>query len=316
MLRYAARRCAAMPLLLAASSFVIFTLLYLTPGDPLRALFGSHQVSSSTVAALRARYHLDEPFLGQYLRWVGQVLHGDLGQSIVHQQSVSSIVAPRIVPTIELAGLALAEILLFGVGLGVLAAVRHGRIGDRLASGATLALSAVPAFISSLVLIAVFAVDLGWFPAIGLGGSGLDRLRHLILPSVALACASLALVARSTRAGMVQALSCDFIDTLRSRGVGSRRIVLKHALRHALLPVATVTGLVAGYLVSGAVIVESAFGLNGIGAQLIYGVEEKDFAVVQAIALLMVLAFLAINLLVDLLYGVIDPRVRRGGSGA
>jgi peptide/nickel transport system permease protein len=310
MLRYTVRRCAAMPLLLVLSSFVIFTLMYLTPGDPLRSLFGGHEVAASTEAALKARYHLNESFLGQYFTWLWEVLRGNLGQSIVHQESVSSIVGPRIVPTIELAGLALAEILLVGVSLGVLAAVHHGRIGDRVASSITLVLSAIPAFISSLVLIMLFAIDVHWFPAIGLGGGGWERVHHLVLPSLALAGASVALVARSTRAGMAQALAADFIDTLRSRGLGSRRIVLKYAFRHALLPVATITGLVAGYLVSGAVIVETAFGLNGIGAQLIYGVEEKDFAVVQAIALLMVLAFLAVNLLVDLLYGVIDPRVR------
>lgn len=316
MLSYALRRCAVMPLLLAVASFVIFTLLYLTPGDPLRALFGSHQVSAATEAALRARYHLNQSFLGQYFTWLGQVLHGNLGQSIVHQEPVSIIVGPRIVPTLELAGLALAEILVVGISFGVLAAVHRGRVGDRVASGAMLVLSAIPAFISSLALISLFAVDVRWFPAIGLGGGGLERLHHLALPSVALACASVALVARSTRAGMAQALAAEFIDTLRSRGLGSRRIVLKHALRHALLPVATITGLVAGYLVSGAVIVETAFGLNGIGSQLIYGVEEKDYAVVQAVALLMVLAFLLVNLAVDLLYGVIDPRVRLAGAAA
>jgi peptide/nickel transport system permease protein len=248
--------------------------------------------------------------LGQYFIWLGGLVHGNFGQSIVSQEPVASIVGPRILPTLELSGLALAEILVVGLSAGVFAAVRYQRLGDRVASGAALMLSSVPAFISSLALITVFAVDLHWFPAIGLGSGASSRLYHLVLPSIALASASVALVARSTRAGMVRALFAESIETLRSRGLGERKIVFRYAFRHALLPVATVTGLVAGYLVSSSVIVETAFGLNGIGSLLVYAVEDKDYAVVQAVALLIVLAFLVINLLVDLLYGLIDPRVR------
>jgi peptide/nickel transport system permease protein len=306
-------RVAITPILLLATSFVIFSLLTLTPGSPETALAGGRHLDAATLQALRARYHLDAPFMTQYVGWLWRALHGDFGDSISQQATVASTVGPRLVPTLQLVSLAVAIVLVLGVGAGVLAAVRRGGV-DRLLSGAALVASAVPSFVVALLLISIFGVDLGWFPVIGIGGDsstfGWDRLHHLILPSIALAIAAVALVMRTTRSGMIRALGSEFVDTMRSRGLPESTVIGRYALRHAALPVVTITGLVAGYMLAGAVIVEYAFGLNGIGALLVTAVQQKDFALVQAIGLLLVVAFLAINLVVDLLYGVIDPRVR------
>jgi peptide/nickel transport system permease protein len=301
------------PLLLFATSFVIFSLLTLTPGSPETALAGGKHLDAATLHALRVRYNLDAPILTQYLDWLIRAVHGDFGDSISQQATVASVVGPRLLPTLQLVAFAVVIVVAVGVGAGVVAAVRGG-IADRLISGIALFVSAVPSFVFALVLISIFGIDLGWFPVIGIGGEGsrfgLDRLHHLVLPSVALAAAAVALVMRTTRAGMIRALGNDFIDTMRSRGLPDSTVVGRYALRHAALPVVTITGLVAGYMLAGAVIIEYAFGLNGIGALLVAAVQQKDFALVQAIGLLLVVAFLLINLVVDLLYGVIDPRAR------
>lgn len=305
-------RIAITPLLLLATSFVIFSLLTLTPGSAASALAGGKHLDAATLHAIEVRYNLNAPFLTQYTDWLGRALDGDLGDSSSQQATVSSVIGPRIVPTLELVALALCEVVLVGVAAGMIAAVRRGRLVDRTVSTASLLGSAIPSFVLALLLISVFSIDLGWFPVIGLGGGGLDRLHHLVLPSIALAAASIALVMRTTRAGMIRALGQDFIDTMRSRGLRSRTIIGRYAFRHAALPVITITGLVAGYMLAGAVIIEYAFGLNGLGALLVSAVEQKDFALTQAIGLLLVVAFLLINLIVDLLYTVIDPRVRMG----
>lgn len=314
-MRHLVIRVAITPLLLLATSFVIFGLLTLTPGSPETALAGGRHLDAATLQALRARYHLDAPFMSQYTSWLWRALHGDFGDSISQQATVASAVEPRLLPTLQLISLAVAVVLIVGVGAGVLAAVRRGGV-DRVFSALALVASAVPSFVVALVLISIFGVDLGWFPVIGIGGDGtqfgLDRLHHLVLPSLALAIAAVALVMRTTRSGMVKALGSEFVDTMRSRGLRESTVIGRYALRHAALPVVTITGLVAGYMLAGAVIVEYAFGLNGIGALLVTAVQQKDFALVQAIGLLLVVAFLAINLVVDLLYGLIDPRVRIG----
>jgi peptide/nickel transport system permease protein len=304
------QRLAVMPLLALGASFVIFSALYVSPGSPESALLGGRHVDEATVQHIRDRYNLDDPFLVQYGKWLVAALHGDLGDSISQQDTVAAVLRPRILPTLELAALASVIIVVGGVLLGMISAVFRERPLDSVLSMGALVFSAVPSYVMALLLISVFAVSLGWFPVIGLGSGGSDRLYHLTLPALALAASTVALVSRTTRASMVRALSQEFIETAQSRGLPSRTIVGKHALRHALIPVVTISGLIAGYMLSGAVIVEYAFGLNGMGALLVQAVGQKDFALVQAISLLMVVAFLVINLVVDLLYAWIDPRVR------
>ena len=310
MLELAIKRLLLIPILMVVASFVIFSMLYLAPGSPEATLLGGRQASPKAYERIRAEYHLNDPFLEQYGRWLGRFVTGNFGESISAQDTVANTVKPRVMPTLELTLLASVIIIITGIALGVVAGLRAGGSLDGGVSFVVLVASAVAPAIMSLLLISVLSVNLGLFPALGLGDGGLDRLDHLILPAIALAASAVALVARTTRISMVTALGQEFVETARSRGAPARIVVFKHALRHALIPAITISGLVAGYLLSGAVIVEYAFGLNGLGGLLVTAVQRKDFAVVQAVAMILVFAFLLINLVVDLLYALIDPRVR------
>jgi peptide/nickel transport system permease protein len=314
MARYVLQRILAAIPLLVLMSFVVFSFIHLAPGRPETLLTGGRPVDDATLAALRVRYHLDQPFFVQYVEWLQGAMRGDFGESFAYKDTVSSVVGGRIVPTLELAGFATIIVLVAGVPLGVLAAVRRNTIVDGIVSLGALVLSSAAAYVSGILLIVVFATWLNWFPVFGLGSGTIDRLYHLALPAFALAGSLTALVMRVTRASMSDVLTSEHIETARSRGFSESRVVGKHALRNALVPVLTVGGLAAGYLISGAVLVEYTFGLNGLGSLLISAVLEKDFPVVQAITLLFTASFVAINIVVDVLYGIIDPRIRlRGG---
>jgi peptide/nickel transport system permease protein len=310
MLRYAIRRIAVAVPLLLATSFIVFSFVHLAPGSPETILLGGRHVDAATIAAIRRQYHLNDPFIEQYWYWLRGVLHGDFGESIAFKDTVWSVVTPRILATLELALYATLIVFLVGVTLGVLSALRRGGVVDVGISTTTLVLSSVSAYVSAILLIVLFAVHFRWFPVFGLGQGLGGRLHHLTLPAVALAVALVALVARVTRTSMIDALNQEFIETARSRGLSQFSVIGKHALRNAFVPVLTISGLTAGYLISGAVLVEYTFGLNGLGALLVQSVQDKDFAVVQAVTLIFTSAFILINLAVDLLYGVVDPRVR------
>jgi peptide/nickel transport system permease protein len=314
MARYVLQRVLAAIPLLVLMSFVVFSFIHLAPGKPETLLTGGRPVDEATLAALRLRYHLDQPFLVQYVDWLRRAVQGDFGESFAYKDTVSSVVGGRIVPTLELAGFATIIVLVAGVPFGVLAAVRRNSLVDSIVSLSALVLSSAAAYISGILLIIVFATWLNWFPVFGLGTGGFDRFYHLTLPAFALAGSLTALVMRVTRASMTDVLASEHIETARSRGFGEWRVVGKHGLRNALIPVLTVGGLAAGYLISGAVLVEYTFGLNGLGSLLVTAVLEKDFPVVQAITLLFTASFVAINIVVDVLYGIVDPRIRlRGG---
>jgi peptide/nickel transport system permease protein len=305
------RVLASIPLLLAAS-LVLFLLLHVAPGDPETALTGGRPLSQEARQALRERYHLDDSLPSQFGAWVRNVATGDLGESVAERDSVINVIRPRIVPTLQLAAYAFLLILIFGLGLGILAAVRRGRLPDVVASGITLAGSATSPYVSGILLITVFAAVLGLFPVFGLGDGGLDRLYHLTLPAIALAISLTALVARTCRAALATALDQEFVAVARSRGFNELRVVGRHALRNALAPVLTISGLTFGWLISGAVLVEYTFGLGGLGSLLISAVHSRDYAVVQGVALLFAVTFIAINLVIDVLYAIVDPRVRLG----
>jgi peptide/nickel transport system permease protein len=314
MARYVLMRVAVAIPLLVVMSFVVFSFLHLAPGSPEALLTGGRPVDQATLAALRARYHLDDPFLVQYGDWLVNALQGRFGESFAHKDEVSAVVGGRVVPTLQLAGLATLIVILVGIPLGVLAAVRRNSAVDGAVSLLALVLSSTAAYVSGILLIIVFAVQLGWFPVFGLGEGGLgDRLYHLTLPAIALAGSLTALTLRVTRAAMTDVLASEHIETARARGFGGWRVVGRHGLRNALVPVLTVGGLAAGYLISGSVLVEYTFGLNGLGSLLISAVQEKDFPVVQAITLMFTGVFIAINIVVDLLYGLVDPRIRLRG---
>jgi len=310
MIAFVLRRLVAAIPLLVITSFIVFAFIHIAPGSPEQIILGGHNVDQATLQSIRDRYHLDDPFLVQYWHWLQNVLRGDLGQSIVFRDSVAHVVGPRILPTIELAVYALVLISVFGLSSGIISGIRRGSRIDTAVSGIMLVGSSISTYVSGILLIAVFSVALGWFPVFGLGGPGLDRIYHLTLPAIALAIALTALVSRATRAALGRTMGQEFIETARSRGFSERRVIGKHALRNAFIPVLTITGLVFGFLISGAVLVEYTFGLNGLGALLIQAVRTEDFPVVQAITLLCTVAFIVINLVVDILYAIVDPRVR------
>ena len=315
MLGYIVRRVASMLVVLFASSIFVFTFLHLAPGDPAKILLAGRPVTAAQLQAVRDKYQLDRPLPQQYVAWVGRLAHGDLGQSIKGRDSVVNVLKPRIGTTLALTVYAMALILMFGVPLGILSAVFRRGFADVVSSVGALVAASIPPYVMGIALIAVFAVTLGWFPALGGGDGPVDMLYHLTLPAIALALSALALVSRITRISMIDAMAMDYVETARIRGFSSRRVVLKHALRSALVPVVTVSGVLVGYLLSGAVLVEYTFSLNGIGALLVTSVQGLDYAVVQAIALLVTLEFVVINFVVDILYVLIDPRVRLAKVG-
>lgn len=310
MQRYLARRAAAAAGLLLVTSFVLFLLEHLAPGNAESVLLGGRPSTPALIASIRHQYHLDASLPEQYWIWLSGVLQFNLGDSITYKTPVSSVVGSRVMPTLELAVYAATITVVVGVALGAAAALRQGRLADSAISGVVLVLASISSYVSGVVLLVVFGVKLGWFPIIGTGTGGTDRLLHLTLPAFALALSLIALIARTTRASVVRVLAMEFVETVRARGFTDRRVLLKHVLRSALIPILTVAGLAVGYLISGAVLVEYTFGLNGLGSLLVQAVEAKDYSVVQAVTLLFTAVFIGLNLVVDLLYGVVDPRIR------
>jgi peptide/nickel transport system permease protein len=315
MLAYAAKRVVFQLLVLLASSVVIFGMLRLAPGDPAVVLLGGHTPTKAAIENIRHKYDLDKPLPVQYGKWLSRIAQGDFGESVSARDTVWNVLKPRLETTALLTLYATLIMVVVGIPLGIASAVfRNGGV-DVAATAGALGFAAIPAYVTGLILILLFGIYLNWFPTIG-GGENLGivgRLDHLTLPAIALALSAMALISRVTRASMITALDSEHVETARIRGFSERRVIFKHALRSALVPVITIAGVQAGYLIAGAILIEYTFGLNGLGTLLVNSVQNRDYAVVQAIALIIVAAFLFINLVVDLLYGVIDPRVRLVG---
>ncbi|GAB3972965.1 ABC transporter permease [Actinoallomurus acanthiterrae] len=300
------RRLAGMAATLLVTSFLVFSSLYLAPGDPIAFLVRGRSPGPAQLAALRAEYHLNRPFPVRYFDWLAGVLHGDFGRSYLFNESVAAVIWSRLPATLLLIGVSTVLILGVGVGAGVIGALRRGRLVVVLVTVG----AAIPSFTAAIVLRSVFGVRLGWFPTVGNGSGALDRLHHVILPSVALAITFMALVTRVTRSTMLDELGREHVEVVRSRGLPEATVIRRHVLRNALGPIVTVSGLLVSGLLVSTTIVETAFGMSGIGSLLVQSVEKMDFPVVQAIVLLVVAAFVVVNTLVDLLYPLIDPRVR------
>jgi peptide/nickel transport system permease protein len=296
--------------LLLALSFVVFGLLYIMPGDPAQNLLGVRSASQEVLAQVRAQYHLDEPFLAQYLQWLGSVLHGDFGLSIRSNESVLSVLGSRVVLTLQLVVYAFIITVVIAVPLGVLSALRSGGALDRSASTGAIVGVGAPSYAVGLLLLYVFGVKFGLLPVYGSGDSGFDRLTHLTLPAVTLAIGLGALVLKLTRTAVLAELDQDYVTFARSRGLPSR-MIQSMVLRNAMLPVITSLGLVLTFLFGGTILVEITFALQGIGSLLAGSVTFKDIPVVQAITLLTAAVIALIALAVDLLYFAADPRVRR-----
>ncbi|GAA1352474.1 ABC transporter permease [Streptomyces beijiangensis] len=308
------RRLAGMAATLLVTSFLVFSSLYLAPGDPASFLVRGRSAGPAELAQIRRQYGFDQPFFVRYGHWLDGVLHGDFGRSYIFHQDVSSVIASRLPATLLLVGISALMIAVVGVAAGMVGALRRGTRTDSALMLLVTVGAAAPAFVAALLLRSVFGVKLGWFPTIGNGTGVLDRLHHVVLPALALSVTFMALVTRVTRTSMLDELRREHVEVALSRGTPRRTVIRRHVLRNALGPIVTVSALlISGMLVSTS-IVETAFGMSGIGSLLVQSVNQLDFQVVQAIVLLVVAAFVVVNALVDLVHPLIDPRVAAAGS--
>jgi len=312
--RYVVRRLLLLVPVLVGVSIIIFMVLHLSPGDPAEIMLGS-QATQADLERLRAELGLTEPLYVQYVHWLGLVVRGDLGRSIWMKRPVLPEVLGRFKATLVLTGAGLALSTVVGLALGIVSAIRPNSLLDRLSAVASLFGASMPVFWLGIVLMVIFALWLGWLPASGMfspygGGDLRDLLVHLALPAVTLAAASVTIIARLTRSTMLETLGQDYIRTARAKGVVERTVVLRHGLKNALVPIVTVVGVQAGYLLGGAVLTETVFAWPGVGTLMVQGILARDFPLVQGCVLVVALSFVLINLAVDLLYAWLDPRIR------
>lgn len=314
MLRFILRRLLSLIPVLFVVSVVIFSLIHLTPGDPARRILGE-KASDDQVAALHASMGLDQPIVMQYLKWVGGVFTGNLGDSYFLRKSVVEAISDDAVPTIQLALIAIIVAVLLSVPFGTIAAKFRGGSFDKVVTGFTLLGMTVPSFVLAIGMMLLFGLTLRWLPISGYVNPfehfG-DGLKTLLMPGIALGAITAALITRTTRAAVLDVLGADYIDAARSRGVAERRLLFSHTLKNASLPILTIIGLSLGGLVTGAAVTETIFNIPGLGQLLVTSISRRDYPVIQGVILFITLIYLLTNLLIDLLYGIVDPRVRVG----
>jgi len=306
-LTYVGRRLLAVVPVLFGVTLAVFSMLFLVPGDPVKIMLAEFVTTPDQVARMRAQLHLDEPVLQQYGRFVGNALRGDLGMSIRSRRPVLPRFSPISAATGRLALASMVVAIALGVPLGLIAALGRNSWLDVVAMGVALLGVAMPSFWLGFLLIFVFSLHLGWLPATG-GGD----LPHLVMPAVALGTIAAAIIARLTRSSMLEVLGQDYVRTARAKGLGGFAVVVRHALRNALIPVVTVFGLQFGNLLAGAVIVETVFSRPGLGRLIVGAILSKDFPLVQGTVLFVATAYVLINVVVDMAYAYVDPRIRIG----
>jgi peptide/nickel transport system permease protein len=312
MLGYLLRRVLAAIPVMGVVALVVFLLLRLTPGDPAAILAGDN-ATPAQLERIRASLGLNEPLYVQFVTWIGKLLHGDLGVSLISNVPVLKMISQRIEPSISIAVATIILSVLIAVPLGVIAAWKQGTWIDRFVMGLSVLGFSVPVFVIGYVLIQLFAIDLRWLPVQGFksitGGLG-PFLERLALPTLALSFIYVALIARMTRASMLDVLGEDYVRTARAKGIGEIAVLFRHALRNAAVPVVTVIGTGFALLISGVVVTESVFNIPGIGRLTVDAVLARDYPVIQAMILLTSLLYVTINLLIDVAYTVLDPRIR------
>jgi peptide/nickel transport system permease protein len=312
MLAYILRRVVATAPVVVIVAVIVFAMLRLSPGDP-AAIIAGDSASPEQVEDLRRHMGLDKPLHTQFFVWSGQLLQGNLGNSLISNQPVAEMIAGRIFPTIALACTTLLLTLLIALPLGIVAAAQQGKLVDRAVMSVSVLGFSVPVFVTGYVLILLFSIKLGWFPVQGY--SPLDQgfwpfLQRLLLPSIALSTVYVALIARITRSSIVEIMGEDFIRTARSKGLTERAVLLRHALGNAAVPIITIIGVGIGMLLSGVVVTESVFNLPGLGRLVVEAVLARDYPLIQGLILLFSFLYILINLVVDVLYTVFDPRIR------
>ncbi|WP_138751197.1 ABC transporter permease [Paenibacillus sinopodophylli] len=306
------RRLLALIPVVLVMSIVVFLIIYLIPGDPARVMLGDG-ADESTIQELREQMGLDYPLVEQYGRWMWHAIQGDLGRSFFLQQPVSTAIAEHLAPTLSLAILAQFIAVLIAIPLGVRAAVNRGGIADKVLNAYSLLGISVPGFLLSLFFVLIFAVKLRWLPVSGYvplqDGLG-TFLRYMFLPSLSIGIVMSSLTARIVKASMLEVLNEGFVKTAWSKGLHPNKIIYKHVFRNALIPVLTVIGGSFGTLVAGAAVIESIFNIPGLGQMLVHAVERRDYAVIQGMVLFIAIVYVAVNLIVDLMYAIVDPRIR------
>ncbi|NKB63894.1 MAG: ABC transporter permease subunit [Gammaproteobacteria bacterium] len=312
MLSYTLKRLLTLLPTLIAASILVFLFVHLIPGDPAAVLLGD-TATPQEIAALTREMGLDKPLWQQYTLWLSEVAKGNLGQSIFFKAPVTSIIADGAQTSILLATMTIFWIIIFGIPIGVLSATRQGSWVDQLTSGLAMFFASVPTFWLGLYLILIFAVGLGWFPSSGFPSifdeGGISNLRYLLLPSLTLAAPNAALIIRLVRASMLDISREDHVRTARAKGLHPTKVAIKHVFRNALITVVAAFGFTFAALVSEAVVTETVFSLPGIGRLVVQSILRRDYPVIQGVILVIVVLYLFINLLVDLAYAMLDPRV-------
>jgi peptide/nickel transport system permease protein len=305
------RLLAAVPVLLTVA-VIVFLLLRLTPGDPAAAI-GGDSATTEQIAEIRSKLGLDQPLAEQFVRWARRTATGDLGESFFFKKTVSELIVQRIEPTLSLAVVTIVLAVLVAVPLGVLAANHHGSVLDRCLMGFSVMGFSVPVFVIGYLLIYVFAIKLNLLPVQGyrrIGENLWDWAYHLILPSLTLAVIYVALIARMTRASVIEVLREDYIRTAHAKGLTNRAVLVRHALRNAAVPIVTVIGVSIALLIGGVVVTESVYNIPGLGRLTVDAVLARDYPVIQGIILLLSFVYVLVNLVIDVAYTVVDPRIR------
>lgn len=305
MLRYTIRRTLLLIPIALSVMFILFTLLWFTPGDPAAIALGE-EATTESIAAFRAEYGLDQPFLIQFGNYVkGVALHGDIGYSYNMRAPVSEELFPRVPVTMRLAFWAVFVSTIFGIPLGVICAIRQYSILDSIVTVITLLGISTPTFWTGLLFILAFSVYLGWLPSMGF-----DTVGEMVLPILTLSGTSMAIIARMTRSSMLEVIKADYIRTARSKGQKESVIIFRHALPNALIPVLTIVGIQFGTLLGGSIVTEAVFSISGIGRLMIEAIKMRDYPIIQGGVLFISMAFCLVNLAVDVLYAFVDPRIR------
>ena len=302
---YAVRRLLLMIPMILGATLIVFIAMYLLPGDVVDMMLADAAASAEDIEMLREQLGLNDPFLVQYGRFLSGAVRGDFGISLSSRRQVMRMILGQLPATLRLGMAAFILSIISGVTMGVIAGVRRGSWVDTATMGIALAGVSIPVFWTGLMMIFIFSLRLGWFPS---GGS--DSIRTLIMPAVALSMGSMGLLARLTRSSMLEVMGSDYIRTARSKGLSERVVTVKHALRNAMIPIVTIAGLALGRMMGGTVLTEVVFSRQGVGYLAARAVQTSDFPVVQGTVTVLVVGFLVANLIVDLTYGILDPRIR------
>lgn len=304
----------AIPVLLGISVAAFF-LVRAVPGDTVTLLLGTHYTEEQA-AALRQQLGLDKPLWAQYFIWLGRVVQGDFGQSAYTGRPVLAVIFDRLPVTLQLAGLSIVFAVMVGIPLGAISALRRRQVAGYAASFVGILGISVPGFWLGTILILAFSLKLGWLPSggfVAMNDDPIANLRHMVLPVLALGTAVAAVVMRMTRSSMLNIIRQDYVRTARAKGASENKVVYKHALKNAMIPVVTIIGLQAGYLIGGSVVIEQVFALPGVGRLALQAISNRDYALLQGVVLFVAVAFVVVNLAVDVLYALFDPRIRLGG---